>query len=58
MFSGGVMMLGMAVFFRLLNLWGYKADDDYDRSKRIVNWFGVIGFSLGGLIVIFVSLCT
>jgi hypothetical protein len=57
MFFGGIMMLGLALFFWLLNRWGYKGNDDYDRMKRIVNWFGIVGFSLGGLLVIFVSMC-
>jgi hypothetical protein len=56
MFFGGIIMLSMAIFFRLLNLWGYKGNDEYDRGKRIVNWVGVAIFSLGGLFVIFCSL--
>ncbi len=56
MFFGGIMMLGMALMFWSFNRWGYKGNDDYDRMKRIVNWFGVVAFSLGGLFVILISL--
>jgi hypothetical protein len=55
MFGGGVMMLGAALFFWLLNKYGYKGNDDFTRIKRTSNWFGVVIFSIGGLFVIFVS---
>jgi hypothetical protein len=55
MFGGGVMMLGAALFFGLLNKYGYKGADDFTRIKRTSNWFRVVIFSIGGLFVIFVS---
>jgi hypothetical protein len=56
MFFGGIIMLGMALMFWSFNRWSYKNNDDYDRMKRISNWFGVVIWSLGGLLVIFISM--
>jgi hypothetical protein len=55
MFWGGIMMFGLAFMHWAFNRWGYKNGDDFDRMKRTVNWFGVIAFSLGGLVVILFS---
>lgn len=56
MFLGGIIMIGAAVLFWSFNQWGYKDNDFIGRSKRIGNWIGVVGFSLGGLVVILMSL--
>jgi hypothetical protein len=62
MFLGGVSMLLLAAFIRVMSKWAYSKESDYGEDytyyRRLPDRAAVIIFSIVGLIVIFVALTT